>query len=212
MKSGNFRLDQGFPQGSSISPLFFLIFINDIDADQNADTTASLFADETATGMHDGKIRGSNRVLMQGEINKNLGWTEKWKMSVNAGKTKTIIFCTPKADTEFDPSFTANGQLISLVGDYPFLGIDVDTGLRFITHINKIVAKCRKRVNIIKCLSSKDWGNSLEAQRTLYLTYIRVALEYDSSSWSPWCADSNIKKLLSFQNVALRSIAGLYLS
>ena len=39
-----------------------------------------------------------------------------------------------------------------------------------------------------------------------------MALEYASSSWSPWCADSNIKKLQGIQNSALRSIAGLYMS
>ena len=49
VRSENFRLERGLPQGSSISPLLFLIFINDIDVDLNADTTASLFADDTAT-------------------------------------------------------------------------------------------------------------------------------------------------------------------
>ena len=97
-----------------------------------------------------------------------------------------MLFSTSKADIEFNPNLTVCGKPTTLVGVYPFLGIDVDSGLRFTAHISKIVAKCRKRVNIIKCLSSKDWGNSLEAQRTLYLTYIRMALEYASSSWSPW--------------------------
>ena len=74
-----------------------------------------------------------------------------------------MIFSTSKAYTEFNPSLNARGKPIQLVGDYSFLGIDVESGLRFTVHINKIVAKCRKRVNIIKILSSEDWGNSLEA-------------------------------------------------
>ena len=102
--------------------------------------------------MHGGNIRGSNRVLIQGEINKIIEWAEKWKMSVNERKTTTMIFSTSKANMEFDPSLSACGKPITLVCDYPFLGIDVESGLRFTAHINKTVAKCRKRVNIIKCL------------------------------------------------------------
>ena len=72
-KSDIFRLDEGLPQGTSVSPLLFIIFINDIDVHLDADTTPSLFADNTATWMKDKRIQGSNRVLMQQEINKSHG-------------------------------------------------------------------------------------------------------------------------------------------
>ena len=43
-----FRLNECLPQGSAISLLFFLIFIDDIDVDLHPDTLVSLFADDTA--------------------------------------------------------------------------------------------------------------------------------------------------------------------
>ena len=154
VRTETFRLDQGLPQGSSISPLLFLIFINDIDVDLHADTIASLFADDTATWMKDGKVRGSNKVLMQEEIDKILSWAERWKMKVNEGKTKAMIFSTSKADIEWDPEFTTIGKEIDLVNQYPFFGITVNSGLRFSSYIAEVVKKSRKRVNTIKCMSS----------------------------------------------------------
>ena len=104
-KSDPFRLDEGLPQGSSISPLLFLIFINDIDVDLDADTTASLFADDTATWMKDGRIKGSNRVLMQQEINKIMDWATTWKMKVNEDKTRAMVFSTSSNDLKWDQKF-----------------------------------------------------------------------------------------------------------
>ena len=55
------------------------------------------------------------------------------------------------------------------INKYPFLGADVGNGLYFTEHVKKVEGKGRKRVNIMKCMAWKDWGNSPEVQRTLYL-------------------------------------------
>ena len=209
-RSDTFRLNQGLPQGSSISPLLFLIFINDIDVDLDADTVASLFADDTATWTKDGKIKGSKRELMQTEIDKILAWAKRWKMKVNEGKTKAMVFSSSSSDRKWDPQFKAGSTSIDTVGEYRFLGVTTDNDLRFTSHVQNSVVKGKKRVNIIKCLSTKDWGSSLEQQRSLYLTYIRAGLEYGSPSWSPWIANTNTKALQTVQNMALRSVGNLY--
>ena len=196
VKSDVFRLDEGLPQGSAISPLLFLIFINDIDVDLDDNAVASLFADDTAKWVRDRSIPGMDcRKLMQEEVDKLLAWADKWKMKVNASKTKVLVFSSSNKDRNWDPNLTANGVKIKTVNDYPFLGVSAEGGLRSAKQIDKIVIKCKKRVNIMRCLATKDWGNSLETQRTTYLQYVRMPMEYASPSWRSWASATNIERL-----------------
>ena len=205
-RSKRFLLKQGLPQGSSISPLLFLIFINDLDADLEPQTMASLFADDTAVWMADGKERGSNRAPMQQEINKVLRWADKWKMTVNEDKTKAMMISTSAADKSWDPQFKAGECKIDNVTEYRFLGVTIDQNLHFTKHIANVLEKAKKRVNILKCMSTKDWGNSPDTQRRLCLAYVMSVLEYGSPSWNGWISETNRKKLQKVLNQALRAI------
>ena len=98
-------------------------------------------------------------------------------------------------DTSWEPELYAKGEKMEVVSSYKFLGVDIDKGLRFNEHIERIVTKCRKRVNILRCLAGKDWGNSPESMRRMYIKYIRSVLEYRSSSWAPWISKTNLQKL-----------------
>ena len=207
--SKEFLLKEGLPQGSSISPLLFLIFINDIDVDLDVETAASLFADDTSTWRSDGKIRGSNRRLIQAEVDKIIEWARVWKMKINASKTKSMVIASSTQDQKWDPTLKAGDKPIKLEQEYKFLGINISADLRFSGHVETTIAKCRKRNKVLKCMSTKNWGNSLETQRTIYVQYIRPALEYASPSWTPWISETNMKNLQRVQNDALRSVAGL---
>ena len=207
--SQQFLLKEGLPQGSSISPILFLIFINDLDVDLDIKTAASLFADDTSAWRKDGRIKGSDRILMQEEIDKIVKWAETWKMKINTSKTKSMVISSAKGDREWDPAFTAEGDKIAAVDEFRFLGVTIANDLRFKTHVDNVVDKSKKRVNIIKCMANKTWGNSLETQKRLYTQYVRSGLEYASPSWSPWISDTEKQRLQRTQNNALRAAAGL---
>ena len=220
-----FKLDQGLPQGSAISPILFLIFINDIGVDLEEDTMSSLFADDTSVYRQAkvddtiGKknpnkeerteIRKENETSMQRAVNTITRWAKKWKMSINAGKTKAMIFTTSPEDKEWKPDLKADDVPIEIVPTYKFLGVTADRDLRFLEHVDTIVAKCRKRINILRCLANKDWGNSVDIQSMLYKQYIRPILEYASPAYNSLISNDTRKKLQRIQNQALRAIASL---
>ena len=117
---------------------------------------------------------------MQDNINGIAGWVDKWKMKLNSDKTQVLIISTSKEDLSWKPALFLNGKQLEVVGEYKFLDVIIDSGLRFNAHVKKVVAKCRRRNNILRCLAGKDWGQSLETQRALYATYIRSDIEYAS--------------------------------
>ena len=172
-------------------------------------TAASLFADDTAIWRRDGKVRGSDRTLMQQEIDKITEWATTWKMSINVDKTKCMVISSSHQDQQWNPQFEAMGKAIKPVKAYPFLGNTTSNNLWFKDQVNKAVAKGTKRNKILKCMATKDWGNSQETQTKLYIQYNRSALEYGSSSWHTWIGKTSMGRLQSVQNEALRTAAGL---
>ena len=94
--------------------------------------------------------------------------------------------------------------MLEVVKEYKFLGVMIDSGLRFKTHVNTTIAKCKRRNNILRCLAGKDWGQDRETQKTLYFTYIRSALEYAGPSWYPWISSTARERLEAVQNESLR--------
>ena len=120
-----------------------------------------------------------------------------------------MVISSNVRNNAWKPHLEAEGQPIDTVGKYTFLGITMDSGLRFSYHIEMVIKNCKKRVNILKCLAGKAWGNSLKCQRKIYFQYIRSCLEYALSSGNTCISETNRKRLNSVQNEGLRAIAGL---
>ena len=203
-KSSNFYLNEGLPQGSAISPLLFLLFINDIDNSISEEATPSLFADDTAVWVAVGRSKEEAEQKMQSAIDKISKWADDWKMKLNKGKTEAMVISSSSADLRWQPNLKLDGIPVKIVKEYRFLGVTIDGGLRFTTHVNNIIAKGKKRNNILRCLAGKDWGQNLETQKGLYSTYIRSAMEYASSSWYQWISVRNKERLEAVQNESLR--------
>ena len=86
---------------------------------------------------------------MQQENYKILQWADKWKMKVNEDKTKALVISSSNNDGAWNPMFHAGTQEVDLVKEHRFLGVTVDSNLRFTTYVSIVADTSRKRVNII---------------------------------------------------------------
>ena len=80
----------GVPQGSVVGPILFILYINDI---QFCSTLISfvLFADDTNILYSHKCLKTLNKII-QLELDKITNWLNVNKLSINAEKTKFVLF------------------------------------------------------------------------------------------------------------------------
>jgi len=115
---------------------------------------------------------------MQAALDRLQQWCCDWQLTINVGKCH-ILHLGIKNTRK---TYILNGNKVSsahLVGD---LGVDVDEGMTYDAHINKIIGKAYSRIGVLlKGFASRN----VRVLKKAYLTYIRPVLEYASSVWSP---------------------------
>ncbi|XP_042906414.1 uncharacterized protein [Parasteatoda tepidariorum] len=89
-----------------------------------------------------------------------------------------------------------------------YLGFIVDPEFHCNRHIDSLVNRIRRRLNILKYIAGRDWGADSATLRTTYTALVRPILEYDFQVYS--CASASIlQKLEKVQLSAARIISGL---
>ena len=93
--SGCEELSYRVPQGSVLGPLFFIVYVNDLDRALRKVNT-QLYADDTvlyASGTNTGSLVQS----MQSALYRLQKWCNSNKLTLNPSKTKLMIFGTKPA-------------------------------------------------------------------------------------------------------------------
>ena len=171
-------IKNGVPQGSILGPLLFLIFINDLPNSSKI-FKFILFADDSTLSLSLPSLSYDAITLINTELSNVNRWLVSNKISINIDKTKFIIFSYRKT-IDFSPLIRIGGSTIHRTDNIKFLGIFVDSHLKFSHHIAYISSKLSKSIGIIFRLNK---FLPKEILKILYYTLVQPYLNYAIEAW-----------------------------
>ena len=203
--SSMLKITHGVPQGSILGPLLFLIFINDLP-NVSSYFKFVLYADDStlSTSFSENEI-----ISIKDKINHELILLNNWlvsnKISVNATKTKYIIFSYRSNVKIRLGNLNIGNEIISEANSIKFLGVFLDNQLKFNIHTNYISNKISKQVGVLYKLNKYL---PKEILKLLYNTLILPYISYGIEAWySTYLNVSN--KINVLQKKSIRAINNL---
>ena len=200
--SNKVKLNAGTPQGSVLSPLLFLIYVNDIPVDpMNNQVKISQFADDLGMWTF-----GPNATYVQYRIHKTLSalekWCSKWRIKLNVKKTQLIVL---KKNGRQNKKIKLQlfGQEIDHVEEATLLGVTITKTFNFRSHIKMAISKANRRLNLLRLLSGTNWGCKPKIIMQLYKQYVRPVLEYGAIALLS-APKTTLEKIQLVQNKAIK--------
>jgi len=128
----------GFPQGSVLGPVLFLIYINDIvDLFDNGAVCTKLYADDVKIYLE--ITNDSDCVTLQNGINKIYAWSNEWQLGFANDKCQHNHITLSTVAHLVD--YSVSGMDLPTEANIRDLGLLVDSRLSFRDHINSIVSR-----------------------------------------------------------------------
>ena len=193
-------IQAGVPQGSILGPLLFLLYINDIVVNINANV--KLFADDTSLYLIvDDPNETAN--ILNNDLETIHKWAETWLVKFNPSKSESLLL-SRKNITHLHPPLVMNNVHIKKVTHHKHLGLFLSHDGTWHEHIDYITSKAWQRLNIMRKLKFLLDRESLQI---IYISFIRPILEYSDVVWDN-ITQYEVNAIQKIQNEAARIVTG----
>lgn len=202
------RPARGCPQGSVLGPTLWNTAVDQLLEElEQEGIFAVAYADDLAIS-----VKGNNRANLEAQARRATDILERWaarqKLQISVPKTKYVLF---KGALRRNPTVKVNNRNIARVTQTKYLGVILDSNLRYDVHIRYIAQKASVIMQQLRSHSRRVLGNARGALRTIYHRAIIPIMSYGINIWGHRISKArNKRKIRAVQGAACKSIAGTY--
>ena len=161
----------GVPLGTVLGPVFFLVYINDINSDIKS--TLRLFADDSL--LYRQVTSCEDQCIIQRDIDQLSKWANLWQMSFNVKKCHVLNSGRSKRTTrnqsQSECVYNMAGVPLTEVEHHPYLGIELDNMLSWDIHLRNTQSKSTRILNMIRRNFTR--GTTIDIRKALYTSLVR---------------------------------------
>ena len=190
--SDSVPVTSGVPQGTVLGPLLFLSFINDLPS--GITSKIRLFADDCL--LYRPISDAADSTALQEDLNTLHNWSNTWNMKFNTEKCHTLRITLRR--NVIDANYHLGGSMLTMVSEYPYLGLTLTNNMSWQNHINNITSRATRMLGLIQ---RNLRGSPRKLRQQAYLSLVRPHLEYCSSVWNPYTK----KSVTSIENIQRRA-------
>ena len=199
----------GVPQGGVLSVVLFLIAMESLKKirSKNSGVNILTYADDIVA-----YISHKDKNVIQSNLQNLLKDLEEWcrmyGFSFSVRKTKAMEFRQTKRKP-WKVNLMLNNTNLEYVPNYKFLGLNFNCYLSWNHHIQDLIVRTRKDINLMKLLASPKWRLSKTDLITIFNSICMSKIDYGDFIYSSQNSPE-LKKLQRVQNEGLRCATGLF--
>ena len=125
----------GVPQGSVLGPILFSMYINDLQS-VCPSINVQMYADDTVLYTH-AKTKEQAATKLTAALVHASDWLKTSSLHLNTNKTVCMFF-SKKSSNAQPPDVFIEGEKLTAVPDFKYLGIILDCNLTFKKHVKKV--------------------------------------------------------------------------
>ena len=207
------NIDEGTPQGSVLSCTLFAVAMDGVLGKlSQTEVKAALYVDDL-TIYASGSTRTAERKI-QTAIKKIEQWSKETGLQFSTAKTVSMHICRARLHggawcQKISPDLKLNGVQIPSKETHTYLGLVLDSSLRWHKHIEYLRTDCQRRLALLRHLSHLDWGADAKTLLRHYSSFIKAKLDYGAEAYGSACV-SVLRRLDPIQNQALRVATGAF--